>query len=91
MSEYQIKREAIREYEEALKLRKTYSEAVELCSGLLKEIASHYESLGLPIPKNVQRFMLALLQEVEIDLPTKLKQPHETTGDDYRVLQRSCA
>lgn len=89
MSEYQIKREAIREYEEAIRLRKTYSEAVELCSGMLRELVGYYEGNGLPIPERVQRLMLALVREVEIDLPTKLEQPKETIENDYKAEQGS--
>lgn len=79
MSEYQLQRAAIKEYEEALRLKNIYSEAVEFCAGLLREIVGQYEREGRPIPSRVHRFMLTLLKEVDEGLPTRLPQPITST------------
>lgn len=79
MSEYQIKREAIREYEDALRVKKAYSEALEHCSEMLQELVRYYERLSIPIPDRIEKFMASLVQLVDADLPTALGQPHRPT------------
>ncbi len=56
MSEYQVKLEAIREYREALKLKKLYAEGIELNSSLLREIVTYCERVGIEIPDRERVF-----------------------------------
>ncbi len=81
MSEYQIKLEAIREYEDALRLKKTYEEAVEVNSGLLREIVNYCEKQGLGIPSEVRGFMMKLVGIVQATSP-EVKHFFESPDDE---------
>ena len=70
------------EYEDPLRLKRAYSEGIEVCSGMLKALVSYHESRGLPLPRRIQTLMLALMKEVETDLPLRLGHVPRLNRDD---------
>ena len=57
MSEYQVKLEAIGEYQDALRYKKMNEELCVSLLGLLGQLARYYEKSGLELPKEVSRIM----------------------------------
>ena len=57
MSDYQIKLEAIGEYQEALRYRKINEELTNSLLGLLSQMSRYYEKNGMPLPEEVSRVM----------------------------------
>ena len=78
MSDYLVKLEAIREYEEALRLRNVYQEAIEISAGLLKEIVTECQRSGYPIPPKIEHFIHAL---AESDETLQVKIRRKSDGD----------
>lgn len=80
LNEYQLKLAILKEYEEILGLKKTYYEALEICSGTLRELVTYYEHLGLPIPDRIQKLMFSLVEtdeNLQDNLPTRGRQNRE--------------
>jgi hypothetical protein len=57
MSEYQIKLEAVGEYQDALRYKKMNEELCVSLLGLLGQLARHYEKSGMELPEEVSRIM----------------------------------
>jgi len=57
MSEYQVKLEAIAEYQDALRYSKMNEELCGSLLGLLGQLTRHYEKNGLELPDEVSRIM----------------------------------
>ena len=57
MSDYQIKLEAIGEFQEALRYRKINEELTNSLLGLLSQMSRYYEKNGMPLPEEVSRVM----------------------------------
>ncbi|HVC27212.1 MAG TPA: hypothetical protein VND40_03535 [Nitrososphaerales archaeon] len=57
MSEYQIKLEAIGEYQDALRYKKMNEELCGSLLGLLGQLARHYEKNRMELPEEVSRIM----------------------------------
>jgi len=57
MSEYQVKLEAIGEYQDALRYKKMSEELCVSLLGLLGQLTRYYEKNGLELPKEVSRIM----------------------------------
>ncbi len=57
MSEYQIKLEAIEEYQHALRYKKMNEELCNSLFGLLGQLSRHYEKSGMEVPEEVTRIM----------------------------------
>ena len=51
MSEYQVKLEAAKEYEAALRFKRQYEELLEGFCGLIREFMNYCEKNGVPIPE----------------------------------------
>jgi hypothetical protein len=57
MSEYQLKLEAIGEYQDALRYKKINEELCGSLLGLLGQLARYYEESGMELPEEVSRLM----------------------------------
>ena len=57
MSEYQIKLEAIGEYQEALRYKTLNENLCNSLLGLLGQLSRHYEKNGMALPQEVSRIM----------------------------------
>jgi hypothetical protein len=57
MSEYQVKLEAIGEYQDALRYKKMNEELCNSLLGLLGQLSRHYEKKGMDLPVEVSRIM----------------------------------
>lgn len=57
MSEYQVKLEAIGEYQDALRYRMLNEELCNSLLGLLGQLSRHYEKNGMQLPEEVSRIM----------------------------------
>ena len=57
MSEYQVKLEAIGEYQDALRYKKMSEELCVSLLGLLGQLTRYYEKNGMQVPKEVSRIM----------------------------------
>jgi hypothetical protein len=57
MSEYQVKLEAIGEYQDALRYKKMNEELCFSLLGLLGQLSRHYEKAGMELPEEVSRIM----------------------------------
>jgi hypothetical protein len=57
MSEYQVKLEAIREYQDALRLKMMNEELCNSLLGLLGQLSRYYEKNGVELPAEVSRIM----------------------------------
>ena len=57
MSEYQIKLEAVAEFQEALRCRKLNEELCNSLLGLLSQLSRYYEKNGMQLPEEVSRAM----------------------------------
>jgi hypothetical protein len=57
MSEYQIKLEAVGEYQDALRYKKANEELCASLLGLLGQLSRHYEKSGMELPSEVSRIM----------------------------------
>lgn len=57
MSEYQIKLEAISEYQDGLRYKMMNEELCNSLLGLLGQLSRHYEKAGMEIPEEVSRIM----------------------------------
>jgi hypothetical protein len=57
MSEYQVKLEAIGEYQDALRYKKMNEELYFSLLGLLGQLSRHYEKAGMELPEEVSRIM----------------------------------
>jgi hypothetical protein len=57
MSEYQIKLEAIGEYQEALRYKTLNENLCNSLLGLLGQLTRHYEKNGMALPPEVSRIM----------------------------------
>lgn len=57
MSEFQIKLEAIEEYQHALRYKMMNEELCDSLIGLLGQLSRHYEKAGLEMPAEVTRIM----------------------------------
>jgi hypothetical protein len=88
MPEYQIKLEAIREYQEAIRARENYEELTEVFTGIVHEIIEYCEENGIPLAKKAK--YLRILSKAEKTIlsqlpPTNVGQPRPPTedGTDY--------
>jgi hypothetical protein len=57
MSEYQVKLEAIEEYQHALRYKTLNENLCNSLIGLLGQLTRHYEKNGMAIPAEVSRIM----------------------------------
>lgn len=57
MSEYQVKLEAIGEYQDALRYKMINEELCNSLLGLLGELSRHYEKNGMELPGEVSRIV----------------------------------
>jgi hypothetical protein len=57
MSEYQIKLEAIGEYEHALRYKMVNEELCSSLLGLLGQLSNYYEKTGMELPQEVSRIL----------------------------------
>jgi hypothetical protein len=57
MSEYQVKLEAIGEYQDALRYRKMSEDLCGSLLGLLGQLSKFYEKNGMELPEEVSRIM----------------------------------
>jgi len=57
MSEYQIKLEAIEEYQDALRYKMMNEELCDSLLGLLGQLSRHYEKSGMEMPEEVSKIM----------------------------------
>jgi hypothetical protein len=57
MSEYQIKVEAIGEYQDALRYKMMNEELCNSLLGLLGQLSRYYEKSGMEMPEEVSRIM----------------------------------
>lgn len=57
MSEYQVKLEAIGEYQEALRYKMMNEELCNSLLGLLGQLSNYYEKNGMALPAEVSRIM----------------------------------
>ena len=57
MSEYQIKLEAVGEYQDALRYKKMNEELCGSLLGLLGQLSRYYEKSGMELPEEVSRIM----------------------------------
>jgi hypothetical protein len=57
MSEYQIKLEAIEEYQDALRYKMMNEQLCSSLLGLLGQLSRHYEKAGMEMPEEVSRIM----------------------------------
>lgn len=57
MSEYQIKLEAVGEYQDALRYKKMNEELCGSLLGLLTQLSRHYEKSGMQLPEEVSRIV----------------------------------
>jgi hypothetical protein len=57
MSEYQVKLEAIGEYQDALRYKKMNEELCGSLLGLLGHLSRYYEKNGMELPEEVSRIM----------------------------------
>lgn len=57
MSEYQVKLEALGEYQDALRYRKINEELCGSLLGLLTQLLRHYEKNGMQVPQDVSRIV----------------------------------
>ena len=57
MSEYQIKLEAIKEYQDALHYKMMNEDLCNSLLGLLGQLSRHYEKNGMELPEEVSRIM----------------------------------
>jgi hypothetical protein len=85
LSEYQIKLEAVREYQDALRYKKTFAEGLELESGLLREIVTYYERVGLEIPERAKvfEFMDRLLVLASLEMKHPEESPDNEAEPDF--------
>ena len=57
MSEYQVKLEAIAEYQDALRYKMMNEELCDSLLGLLGQLSRHYEKNGMELPGEVSKIM----------------------------------
>ncbi|MDG6914441.1 MAG: hypothetical protein JRN58_03980 [Nitrososphaerota archaeon] len=57
MSEFQLKLEAVGEYQDALRYKKLNEELCSSLLGLLTQLSRFYERSGMPLPEEVARIM----------------------------------
>ena len=57
MSEYQVKLEAVGEYQDALRYKKMNEELCGSLLGLLGQLARFYEKNGMELPEEVSKIM----------------------------------
>jgi hypothetical protein len=57
MNEYQIKLEAVEEYQGALRYKMMNEELCGSLLGLLGHLSRHYEKIGMELPEEVSRIM----------------------------------
>jgi hypothetical protein len=57
MSEYQVKLEAIGEYQDALRYRKMNEELCESLLGMVGHLSRYYEKNGMELPAEVSRII----------------------------------
>lgn len=57
MSEYQVKLEAIGEYQDALRYKKMNEELCFSLLGLLGQLSRYYEKSGMEVPEEISRIM----------------------------------
>ena len=57
MSEYQVKLEAIAEYQDALRYKKMNEELCGSLLGLLGQLSRHYQQNGMELPEDVSKIM----------------------------------
>ncbi len=81
MSEYQIKLEAIEEYQHALRYKMMNEELCNSLFGLLGQLSKHYEKIGMEVPAEVSRIMEKTSEVLQsrIDAPPP-SQPSERTS-----------
>ena len=75
MSEYQIKLEAVGEYQEALRYRKMNEELANSLLGLLSQVSRYYEKSGIPLPEEVSRVMEKASELLDARIESS-KKPH---------------
>jgi hypothetical protein len=71
MSEYQVKLEAIGEYQNALRYKMLNEELCNSLLGLLGQLSKHYEKNGIAVPEEVTRVM----EKTSEVLDTRIKAP----------------
>lgn len=76
MSEYQVKLEALGEYQDALRYRKINEELCGSLLGLLTQLTRHYEKNGMQVPQEVSRIIGKVSEVLDARLnSTPLGQP----------------
>ena len=79
MSEYQVKLEAIAEYQDALRYKKMNEELCGSLLGLLGQLSRFYESSGMELPEEVSKIMAKTSEVLDerlqsSQLPPSIKQ-----------------
>ena len=81
MSEYQVKLEAIGEYEDALRYKKMNEELCGSLIGLLGQLARYYEKSGMELPEEVSRIMRKTSEALDAGLaPSQAPDSPAQTG-----------
>lgn len=73
MSEYQIKLEALGEYQEALRYKMMNEELCGSLLGLLGQLSRHYEKSGAELPEEVSRLMAKASEMLDARPPAAQK------------------
>jgi hypothetical protein len=80
MSEYQIKLEAIEEYQHALRYKMMNEELCNSLIGLLGQLSRHYEKNDIEMPEEVTRIMEKTSEVLDSRIKSfQLTQPVEQT------------
>jgi hypothetical protein len=75
MSEYQVKLEAIGEYQDALRYKKMNEELCGSLLGLLGQLSRHYEKAGIELPEDVTRIMAKTSEVLDTSLQSSQVPP----------------
>ncbi len=81
MSEYQIKLEAIEEYQHALRYKMMNEELCDSLVGLVGQLSRHYEKNGIEMPEEVTRIMAKASDVLDARIKaSQMGQPEEQTA-----------
>jgi hypothetical protein len=81
MSEYQIKLEAVEEYQDALRYKVMNEELCNSLLGLLGQLSRYYEKSGMEMPEEVTRIMERTSEALDARIASsKLAPPARQTG-----------
>jgi len=78
MSEYQIKLEAIGEYQQALRYKMMNEELCNSLLGLLTQLSRHYEKSGMEVPEEVTRIMAKTSDALDARIAASTFAPTQT-------------